>query len=73
MIEKAKTQSNYNWQLQFKEHILFYSSQYYLKRMARDRQARENFQSQKSTAAAADAIYMIDILRQNWTNEDPRI
>ena len=60
-------------QLTFMESIPVDCSQYYPKRMARDRQAREDFQSQKSTAAAADAIYMIDILRQNWTNEDPRL
>lgn len=60
-------------QLTFMESIPVDSRKYYPKRMARDRQAREDFQSQKSTAAAADAIYMIDILRQNWTNEDPRL
>ena len=60
-------------QLTFMESIPVDCSQYYPKRMARDRQAREDFQSQKSTAAAADDIYMIDILRQNWTNEDPRL
>ncbi len=49
------------------------SNQYYPKRMARDRQAREDFQNEKMTVSPADAVYMIDILRQNWTNDDPRL
>ena len=60
-------------QLTFIESIPVDSSQYYPKRMARDRQAREDFQNDKTMVAAADAIYMIDILRQNWTNDDPRL
>ena len=60
-------------QLHFIESIPVDSSQYYPKRMARDRQAREDFQNQKSMATASDAIYMIDILRQNWSNDDPRL
>ena len=60
-------------QLTFIESIPVDSSQYYPKRMARDRQAREDFQNEKTVVAAADAIYMIDILRQNWTNDDPRL
>ncbi|MBR4918167.1 MAG: DUF3990 domain-containing protein [Bacteroidales bacterium] len=60
-------------QLTFIESIPVDSSQYYPKRMARDRQAREDFQNDKTMVAAADAIYMIDILRQNWTNDAPRL
>lgn len=57
----------------FKESIDVDSNFYFPKRMARDRQAREDFQKEKSLASAADAVYMIDILRQNWTNDDPRL
>ena len=60
-------------QLHFIESIPVDSSLYYPRRMARDRQAREDFQNQKSMATASDAIYMIDILRQNWNNDDPRL
>ena len=60
-------------QLFFKESIPVDSSQYYAKRMARDRQAREDFQKEKATVSAAEAIYMIDILRQKWSNDDPRL
>ena len=57
----------------FKESIAVDSNFYFPKRMARDRQAREDSQKEKSLASAADAVYMIDILRQNWTNDDPRL
>lgn len=59
--------------LVFKESIPVDSSLYYPKRQARDRQAREDFQNEKTVVSPADAIYMIDILRQKWTNEDPRL
>ena len=56
-----------------KESIPVDSNLYYPKRMARDRQARDYFQQMKSSTATADAVYMIDILRQKWTNDDPRL
>lgn len=59
--------------LTFKESISIDSSQYYPKRQARDRQAREDFQKEKQSSSPVDAIYMIDILRQKWTNDDPRL
>ena len=57
----------------FKESIPVDSSLYYPKRMARDRKARDDFQQMKSATSTADAVYMIDILRQQWTNDDPRL
>lgn len=60
-------------QIVFKESISADSNFYFPKRMARDRQAREDFLKEKSLASAANAVYMIDILRQNWTNDDPRL
>lgn len=59
--------------IHFKESIHVDSSLYYPKRQARDRQAREDYQKEKATASPVDAIYMIDILRQKWTNNDPRL
>lgn len=59
--------------LVFKESVAVDSNLYYPKRMARDRQAREDFQKEKASVSTTDAIYMIDILRQNWTNDDPRL
>ena len=59
--------------LTFNESIPVDSSLYFPKRKARDRQARADFQNEKAEVSPADAVYMIDILRQKWTNEDPRL
>ena len=59
--------------LTYKESIAVDSSVYFPKRQLRDRQARTEFQDEKSAAAPADAVYMIDILRQKWTNDDARL
>jgi hypothetical protein len=57
----------------FKESIPVDSNLYYPKRQARDRQAREDYQKEKTATSPVDAIYMIDILRQKWTTDDPRL
>ena len=57
----------------FNESIPVDSSLYFPKRQARDRQARADFQNEKAEVSPTDAVYMIDILRQKWTNEDPRL
>ena len=57
----------------FKESIPVDSSLYYPKRQARDRQAREDHQKEKNVASSVDAVYMIDILREKWTNDDSRL
>lgn len=57
----------------FTESIPVDSSLYYPKRMARDRQARDGFKQMESAISTADAVYMIDILRQQWTNDGPRL
>ena len=57
----------------FNESIPVDSSLYFPKRQARDRQARADFQNEKAEVSPADSVYMIDILRQKWTNEDPRL
>ncbi|MBQ6771799.1 MAG: DUF3990 domain-containing protein [Bacteroidales bacterium] len=59
--------------LVFKGSVAVDSNLYYPKRMARDRQAREDFQKEKASVSTMDAVYMIDILRQKWTNDDPRL
>ena len=59
--------------LTYKESIAVDSSVYFPKRQLRDRQARTEFQDEKSADAPADAVYMIDILRQKWTNDDARL
>lgn len=57
----------------FKESIPVDSSLYYPKRQARDRQAREDYQKEKNAVSSVDAVYMIDILREKWTNDDSRL
>ena len=46
---------------------------YYPKKMNRDQGAREAFRSERSKKRAADAIYLIDILREEWQNDDARL
>ena len=57
----------------FIESIPVDSNLYYPKRQARDRQAREDYQKEKAATSSVDAVYMIDILREKWTNNDSRL
>lgn len=57
----------------FKESIPVDSNLYYPKRQARDRQAREDYQKERNATSSVDAVYMIDILREKWTNDDSRL
>ena len=59
--------------LNYIESIPVDTSKYYPKRQARDRKAREDFQNVKLLPAMTDAVFMIDILRQKWTNDDTRL
>ncbi len=60
-------------QITFKEGIPADCNLYFPKRQARDRQARDDYQKEKAAASPVDAVYMIDILRQKWTNDDSRL
>lgn len=46
---------------------------YYPKRNFRDRKAREDFRKEKANGGAADAVYVIDIIRNRWRNDDERL
>lgn len=46
---------------------------YFALRQKRDRQAREDYYKLQAEPAVADAVYAIDILRQNWQNDDQRL
>lgn len=46
---------------------------YYPKRAARDRKAREDFREEKSREAVIGETYAIDIVRNGWKNDDPRL
>ncbi|MDR1135918.1 MAG: DUF3990 domain-containing protein [Clostridiales Family XIII bacterium] len=46
---------------------------YYSRKMVRDREARKVFKQQRSIAQAMDAVYIMDIMRGGWGNDDPRL
>lgn len=46
---------------------------YYPLRSTRDRRARDEFRREKSGGAALDDIYIIDIVRNGWKNDDTRL
>ena len=46
---------------------------YYPLRIQRDRQSRRAFQKMKGAGLGADGILAIDILREKWKNDDPRL
>ena len=59
--------------LTFQEAIYAEKETYYPKKMNRDQGAREAFCSERSKKRATDAIYLIDILREEWKNDDARL
>jgi hypothetical protein len=46
---------------------------YYAKRMMRDREARQVYRSRRSLQQTADAVYVLDIIRGEWKNDDARL
>jgi len=46
---------------------------YYPKRTARDRDARQAYKEQRSLQQTLDAVYILDILREGWDNDDARL
>lgn len=58
------------------ENIHFYGYEvasqeiYYSRRKRRDDEARSAFQNLKTQKRASEAIYMLDILRERWKNDD---
>lgn len=59
--------------LQYQDSILAEGAIYYPKRMARDTEAREEFRSSRGNPSAENALYMLDVLRGRWQNDDPRL
>ncbi len=49
------------------------SGTYYPKRMSRDRKARADFVDEKNRGTVLNETYVIDIVRNGWTNDDPRL
>jgi hypothetical protein len=59
--------------LTFQTGHLAPSDTYYAKREVRDKQARQIYREQRSMKQALDAVYVLDILRQGWRNNDARL
>lgn len=60
-------------QLMFQEAIYAEKETYYPKKMSRDQGAREEFRSERGKRRVKDAVYLIDILREEWQNNDARL
>lgn len=46
---------------------------YLPKKLARDTEAREEFKQEKKKPSVEDEVYILDIIRGRWQNDDPRI
>ena len=49
------------------------ASIYHVKRMARDREARESFQKMLQEEPNGQEFYLSTIINEKWTNDDPRL
>lgn len=59
--------------LRYQGYEIAEQTEYYPKRMARDQEARRALTAERRAGLAADAVYMVDILRGEWKKDDPRI
>lgn len=60
-------------QIVFSESISAEKEIYYPKKTARDKEARAAYRRERGNRRAADAIYLLDILREEWEKDDPRL
>jgi hypothetical protein len=60
-------------QLHHKGFHVAASDIYYPKRSARDKKARQSFQEQRSLKQTMEAVYILDIIRGEWKNDDSRL
>lgn len=60
-------------QLQYVDHVIAEQEIYYPKKTARDKAARTAYRTERGKSRAADAVYMLDILREEWKQDDPRL
>ena len=49
------------------------ASIYHVRRVARDRKAREDFRRIQEETPLAEGCFLFDIIREDWNNEDPRL
>ena len=60
-------------QIGFTEIIPAEKEIYYPMKTARDKEAREAYRKERSNRRASEAVYLIDILREEWKNDDARL
>jgi len=60
-------------QIHFEESIRADRKIYYPLRAARDRDARQAYKDQRNLQQVLDAVYILDILREGWENDDSRL
>lgn len=49
------------------------ADEYYIQKMARDRQARKDYRKTKKKSSYINELFMIDIMREGIENDDPRL
>jgi hypothetical protein len=59
--------------IRFQTSHIAQASLYYVKRMSRDKEARQVYREQRSLQQAIDAVYVLDIIRGGWKNDDARL
>lgn len=59
--------------LTFVESIAAPRTIYLPKKLARDTEARAEFKQEKARQSIEDEVYVLDIIRGRWQNDDPRI
>lgn len=67
-----KSQSAFN-AISFVEALPVSGDDFFPLRAARDRDARNAFTNMQSEGPVTDAVYLIDIMRQKWNNDDTRL
>lgn len=60
-------------QITFSKMIPAEKEIYYPKKTTRDKEAREAYRKEHTDRRASDVIYLIDILREEWNADDPRL
>ena len=60
-------------QIVFSESISAEKEIYYPKKTARDKEARAAYRRERGNRRASDAIYLLDILREEMKDNDSRI
>jgi len=49
------------------------AEEYYVRKMARDREARQEYRKTRSSSSYLDELFIIDIMREGMENDDPRL